>query len=439
MKTDRSSFTHYFWRQFKQNKGAYASLYFLAFLMLIAILAPVIANDRPLLIKYQKSFFFPAFTFRHSYQIKNSQNDSTETIDLNNNSWNQFYFETVIWAPIRYSPWKSDFMNANFTGPFEKQKFLNPSGLILPIPLSCRHWLGTGQRGNDLLAGLIYGTRVSITVGFISMGIAAFIGLILGSLAGFFGDRTFISTRGEFWMVILGICAGWFYGIQIWKGILSKTFSNSFVTILFEAIFILSDLIVFIGLFTYIGKWISKLPFLKNKIYIPVDSIISRLIEILVSLPVFMLILSLTAILKPSILNVILIIGFTSWTVIARLTRAEMLRVRNQEYIQSARALGYSQLRILLRHALPNAISPAIVTISFGIANAILLESSLSFLGVGVPHDLVTWGSLLNDARGNYHAWWMVIFPGLMIFSTVTGFNLIGEGLRDAFDPKLKK
>jgi peptide/nickel transport system permease protein len=133
------------------------------------------------------------------------------------------------------------------------------------------------------------------------------------------------------------------------------------------------------------------------------------------------------------------IIGLTSWTEIARFTRAEFLKIRNLEYIQAGQALGYSEARIIFRHALPNGIAPALVAIAFGIASAILIESGLSFLGIGVPADVVTWGSLVNAGRENFQAWWLVVYPGLAIFITVTIYNLLGEGLRDALDPRLKK
>jgi peptide/nickel transport system permease protein len=133
------------------------------------------------------------------------------------------------------------------------------------------------------------------------------------------------------------------------------------------------------------------------------------------------------------------IIGFLSVPGVARLTRAEFIRSRSLDYVQSARALGLRDFRIIFRHILPNAISPVFVYVAFGIASAIVAESSLSFLGIGVPADTVTWGSLLSYARDDYSAWWMAVFPGLAIFITVAMYNLIGEGLREALNPKLNK
>jgi peptide/nickel transport system permease protein len=151
------------------------------------------------------------------------------------------------------------------------------------------------------------------------------------------------------------------------------------------------------------------------------------------------LIFTIAAIAKPSLFLVMAVIGLTSWTGIARFMRGEMLKVRQLDFIQAARALGYADLRIIFVHALPNAFAPVLVSIAFGIASAILVESGLSFLGIGVPPETVTWGSLLASARSATGAWWLAIFPGLAIFLVVTLFNILGEGIRDAIDPKLQQ
>ena len=133
-----------------------------------------------------------------------------------------------------------------------------------------------------------------------------------------------------------------------------------------------------------------------------------------------------------------IILGFVSWTVLPN-SHDELLRIRTLEYIEAAQAFGYSQFRIIFKHALPNALAPVLIAVAFGIASAIIIEAYLSFIGVGIPDDQVTWGSLLNMARDNISAWWIAIFPGTAIFITVTIFNLIGEGLTDALDPKMRE
>jgi peptide/nickel transport system permease protein len=380
---------------------------------------------------------FPAFSFENKYEITD-QNGKTELVQLDIAKWKQMDLESVIWAPIVYMPNRSDFLNSDFTGPNDEQFFKDSNGKIIPMPGRFRHWLGTNKKGEDVLSGLIHASRISLTIGIFSMGVASIIGLILGSIAGYFGDYTLKTQRGTFWSVLLGIVVAYYYAFMVRGFILSDAIGDSGLIFLWELLISLVVFILIIGLFHWLGRLISKLPFLKTETNIPMDSIVSRVIEILISIPRIILILSIAAIAKPSIINIVLIIGFTGWTGIARITRAEFLKIRELEYIQAGRALGFDQRRVIFKHALPNGIAPALVVIAFGVAAAILIESSLSFLGVGVPPDLVTWGSLVSSGRENMGAWWLVIFPGLAIFLTVTVYNLLGEGLRDALDPRLK-
>ena len=169
-----------------------------------------------------------------------------------------------------------------------------------------------------------------------------------------------------------------------------------------------------------------------------IDLALSRLFELWAAIPSFFLILTVAAFFPPSLFFVMVIIGLTSWVSIARLTRSQFLQVRSYDYVAAARSLGYSNGRIMFRHILPNAIGPILIPVAFGVAGAILAESGLSFLGVGIPAEVITWGALLAGARSNTAAWWLVVVPGVAIFATVTLYNLLGDGLRDALDPKLR-
>ncbi len=176
----------------------------------------------------------------------------------------------------------------------------------------------------------------------------------------------------------------------------------------------------------YLGGWI--------------DILLSRLIELVMCIPALVLILALIAVLEnPTIWHLMAVLGVTGWTGIARLTRAEFLKLSKSEFVTAARALGAGQLRIMFRHILPNALAPVVVPISFGIAAAILIESGLSFLGFGAPPPNPSWGTLLNAGRSNLQMWWLIFFPGLAIFLTVLAYNLIGEGLQEATDPRLRE
>ena len=170
-----------------------------------------------------------------------------------------------------------------------------------------------------------------------------------------------------------------------------------------------------------------------------VDIVASRMIEIMLTIPTFFLIITVVAFLPQSIFNIMVVIGLTSWPTVARLTRGEFLKTKSLDYVLAAQALGASDLRTIVRHVFPNTLAPIFVAATFGVASAILIESTLSFLGFGVPPSTASWGSILSSSRSLLPSgWWLTLFPGLAIFLTVTSYNLVGEGLRDAADPRLK-
>ncbi|MCU1230749.1 MAG: ABC-type transporter, integral rane subunit [Acidobacteria bacterium] len=170
-----------------------------------------------------------------------------------------------------------------------------------------------------------------------------------------------------------------------------------------------------------------------------IDWIVSRLIEIVLCFPFLFLVLGIVALFRPSMTTLMIALGLTSWTTEARFVRGEFLRIRELEFAQAARASGARDVRIIFRHLLPNAFAPVLVAASFGVAAAILTESALSFLGVGVSVPTASWGSILASAEENIdYAWWMVVFPGLAIFLTVAAFNVIGDRFRDALDPRFE-
>jgi peptide/nickel transport system permease protein len=175
----------------------------------------------------------------------------------------------------------------------------------------------------------------------------------------------------------------------------------------------------------YYGRW--------------VESLIMRFTDLMLCFPTFFLILAVIALLDPNIINIMIIIGFTSWMGVARLVRAEFLTLKQREYVLAARSLGAGNMRIIARHLLPNAVAPVLVAATLGVAGAILLESGLSFLGLGVQPPEASWGNILRQSKDNLEiAWWLSVFPGLAILLTVLSYNLLGEGIRDALDPKLR-
>jgi peptide/nickel transport system permease protein len=170
-----------------------------------------------------------------------------------------------------------------------------------------------------------------------------------------------------------------------------------------------------------------------------VDSLLMRFVDIMICFPSFFLILTVVALLGPSLLKVMFVIGITSWMGTSRFVRAEFLSLRERDFVQAAQALGVRDLRIIFRHILPNALAPVFVTATLDVATAILVEAGLSFLGFGAQPPAPSWGNILTEGRTYiFDAWWLTIFPGLAILITVLSFNLLGEGLRDALDPRLR-
>jgi len=432
------SFKKYAWAQFKKNKIALVSLYLLFALIFIALFAPYISNDRPLYAKYEGKTLYPAFASEtRTDSIYNANGDFVQVLQYDITDWKELNLTSVVWAPIPYSAGSMDRYNRDYAAPSGKQRFKNSEGEIIDIPSKFRHKLGTDGIGRDLASGLIHGTRISLMVGLVSMGIAAFIGIVLGALAGFFGDTRLKMTRIKYHFTLFGIFMGLFYGFGQRKYVLSQAFSDGIGEGMIAMLISIGVVIGLTMLFRILSKTITY-EWLNKEVSVPMDTFVSRGIELLNSIPRILLIITITAVVERSIWIVMIIIGVTGWTGIARFTRAEFLRIRSLEFVKAAESLGFSSIRTIFKHALPNALAPVFVSIAFGIASAILIESSLSFLGIGVPDDIVTWGSLLNLGRQNLEAWWLIIYPGMAIFITITIYNMIAEASRDALDPRLK-
>jgi peptide/nickel transport system permease protein len=323
------------WRELRRRRRAIFGLRVIAALAALALVADLVANDKPYYMELDGQRYFPVAI---DYGVWLGLREWPEPLLNQRFSSLARRAEVAYWPPIPYSPSVPDITGDVFEPP------------------SRAHWLGTDGLGRDVAAGMIHGIRISLTIGLVVVAIQATIGIALGGIAGYYG--------------------GW------------------------------------------------------------IDLALSRLIELMLAIPTFFLIITVAALFPPSIYLIMVILGLTGWVGIARLIRSEFLKVRAMDYVAAAEAMGATDTRIIVRHVLPNAIAPVLVSMSFGVASAILTESGLSFLGIGVPAHLVTWGSILAVAQSNTTAWWLAVFPGAAIFITVTAYNLLGDGLRDALDPR---
>ena len=283
--------------------------------------------------------------------------------------------------------------------------------------------LGTDELGRDVFARMLQGAWVSLTVGFVAVGLAVIIGVFLGGLSGYYG-QSYIRL-GPVVLVLL----------VIWATVGWSRLSGVYLVITAA-----------VAMFVIVGMLIrrrkaSSGPFsLLDAQLLSVDAIITSLIDIMLCFPSFFLILTVVALLPASIYNIMIVIGLTSWMGAARFVRAEFLSLREQDFVTAARALGVTDWRIIFRHMVPNAIAPVLVSATIGIAGAILTEAGLSFLGFGVPPPHATWGNILSDGKNYlFDAPWLTIIPGVAILVVVLSFNLFGEGLRDILNPKLKE
>lgn len=422
------------------------AFYLLIVLCFVAIMAPYIANDQPLCVTYHGKTYYPALrtTWLAQNVLGYSGTDTLvyegkkEVLQFDITDWRKKETSYILWPLVPFSPNKPDYYNRDYVAPGDEQLEPTPDGGTRQARAKFKHLLGTDDLGRDVLAGLIHGTRTSLVVGMGSMALASIIGIFIGVLAGYFGDRQLKLSRLSCLLLFPIVLAAWYYAFIAFAANTSEAFETStakglfYFTLQLIAFFIL--VLLPLAFFNLLQRgWLG------HRVAFPMDTFLSRAIEVFNGLPRLLLIISVTAVFEQrSVTLVIFIIGLTSWTEIARFTRAELLRIRELDYIQAAKASGLNNWRIVWRHALPNAMSSVMVVISFGVAGAVLIESGLSFLGIGVPEEAVTWGSMLNKGRMEMEAWWMVVFPGLAIFLTAMIFNLIGEGWRDAADPRAR-
>lgn len=295
------------------------------------------------------------------------------------------------------------------------------------IPTIGIYLFGTDDLGRDVFSRMLQGAWVSLTVGFVAVGISVIIGIFMGGVSGYFGQNHIrIDQILATFVILLG------------AGLLAvgTIFLGAALLIIGHAYILFSLWAKKIWCKKPMPKWV--IAFFKDAVSI--DTLIMRIVDVMLCFPSFFLILTVVALLPASIYNIMIIIGLTSWMGTTRFVRAEFLSLREQDFVTAARALGVNNWRIIFRHMIPNAIAPVLVSATIGIATAILTEAGLSFLGFGVPPPHATWGNILSDGkRFIFDAPWLAFIPGFAILIVVLSFNLFGEGLRDILNPKLRE
>lgn len=402
-----------------KNKQLRPALWLLGLLAVVALARDILANGRPLYCRIRGESYFPAL---HDPD-KPFGNPVLDSIRAEFR-WRLYPYDAAVFAPIPFSPGELP-TRPDTTVRQAVPGSLHPAGGERRF----RHWLGTDSRGYDVAAGMIGGARVALLTGSIAMSIAFAIGLAFGAIAGYWGDGRLKIRRGQLIFALTGLPVSWFYADAVLH-FLPETSSVGAQW----ALSLLVGGVVFSG-FVFVGKWLRRWAYFAGPVTIPADLLLMRLAEVFTSIPGLLAIVAFAAMLRhqgQTLWAMTALIGAFSWPGVALFIRAEMLRIREMEYITAARGMGLSEWRILLRHALPNALRPAYTIFAFGVAGAILLEASLSFFGYG-DHNLVgaTWGSLLQNARSSPQLWWISLPPGLAICLTILALHAVGEAMSE--------
>ncbi len=378
----------------KKKRGRF-SVIILFTLFIISLLAPFIANDIPIVCKSNNGLHFPVVQklFNKTHHHKAECNWSIHPL-------------------IPYHQKSLDLKNGRFKSPFEKQDISS---------IRKRHWLGTDALGRDTFAGLLYGSSIAGRIGFFASLLSFIIGMLIGIISAYFGNNKLRINYKQLAILLPSILVllyqsiyGFFFG-----------FANDFM---WEAS-------VFLLIFIMSGFCIWKLhDSVNSKIRVPLDNLILWILEVYKSIPnIFFILILLSLLTKAGVINLILVIAFVLWPIVARYTRAEVLKLKEENYIKSAEVSGIPNWTIIVKHIFLNAMGPALVSFAFSFSAAILLEASLSFLGIGLPVEEVSWGSMLSEVRNNYKAWWLALFPGIAIFLVVSALNYLGEVLGEFF------
>lgn len=343
------------------------------------IFSDFIANDHPVIAEYKGKIIFTPF-------YKN----------LNSNE-----LKSIVNPLIKYSHHHVDSNNMGAVSPFEKQ--------ILDYNQQ-RHYLGTDIYGRDILAGLIHGSSIALLVGFGSMILALILGLLISLIPSYFGDFGIKLSFSK--AIVFTICLLYAFYILYYRKYIFSEFN-------------LSDILALILGFLFIVKIVNYID-KKYTITVPLDSFNTIFTSLFQSIPGSFIILILINLFAPaSVLNIIILIGILKWPVFSRYIRAEVLKIKEERFIESSKVIGLSESYILIKHIIPHIITPLLVAFSYGFVSTVLLESTLSFLGIGIPIDHISWGTILGEARNDMSAWWLAVFPGLLISAVIISINYL--------------
>lgn len=366
----------------------YISLFFTGIWIFMGIGSTILTSEKPVLVISEGKMIFPIL-------------DKGNRIDYKSTN-----HEFALWPPVAFDASKLDLQNTGSRPPGSVQT--TTSG-------NFTHLLGTDHLGRDVLAGLFNGAKVSLLVVSGALAMTSVLGISLGLLMGFYGDKGLMLRINDLLAIVV-----FFLAVIFHLGLESKALFSLLIWSIAILIFWLMSRM----------RWGNKF---RKQISVPFDLLLSRIIEVFESIPKILLLIAIFAGFLPSINKVIILLAITSWPSITRIVRAETLKEKQKQYITAGITQGFGDSRLILAHILPNISGPVITHLTFTAGAIVLVESALSFLGLGVPPDVVTWGRMLAQAKTQLSAWWLVLFPGFFIFATVFSLNYLGRFLGERF------
>lgn len=387
------------------------ALYTLLLLLALALCRDFVANERPLWCTVGGQSFFPAL--RAAWPGSGTRHYAgTPLAEVEEKkAWPGLPPGAAIFPPIPFQPDHG----------LGAERGLPPGTPSALYAGTRKHWLGTDGEGRDVAAALVSGARVAVLSGLVAMGIALSIGLLLGLLAGYFGDDGLRVARVQVVLGLLSLPVAWYCALPARTAALGDPQQPNALMVS-----VLIGVAVLVA-FALAGWWLSRRGIFRKKMTLPADLLVMRSAEVFSATPRLLVIVAVSALAdqkSQSAWLMMALIGAMSWPGVARLVRAELLKVREMDFMLAARGLGYSDLRIMLRHALPNAIRAVLVAFALGVSSVILLEASLSILGYGLRSNRSpSWGMLLQGAKDNPAHWWLVLFPTLAIASVVLALH----------------
>lgn len=398
--------------------------------IIVAVFASFIASPLPLYVVKDGQTFYPMFQPLRVLTCYNPRTRTQSPQILSKIDWRNQKTTRIVWTLIPYNHIGNAELSAQ--SPLGEQFSLDTLQQKAPLYGKFRHWAGTDNNNRDVLAFLVIGSRNALIIALGILICISLLGFTLGGIAGFWGDKGIGWTRGEKWGVILLLFPAFFYGIYLPRFALTDAWRNSTFEGIFLTIVCLAVVCALLLLGKFMGKLLAKnMAFLGVLSALPTDKWVTRLLDIQYTLPLFLIFMSFSVIFPKGAGTIIAVVSITGYVGFARITRAWVKQAAQTQYVEAARALGYTDFRILYKHIFPNLAAKFGVLLLLSMADILSIDAALSFLGIGLAPEAASWGAMLAEARNHPDAWWLLFFPLFLLFCTVASLHILAQSLKE--------